>query len=231
MSLLADANNSSPGRWVLMPRKGQRFVGSRDRGRVRARRRRRQIFMVLLESTALTLMMGVFPPFRVMLYGTGILGFLLLAYSALLVKIREVEQAAAHRRAAFEQSYAAQFEDAPTAAARYAAVGTKGRVGSNGHANAHSNGNGHANGNGHPNGNGTNLRSRVQRATAPWPATAHSNGNGNGKGHSNGNGHRVAPEVPAGDSRDGLQLIDDDLHIVIGRIEDFGPDVARSASR
>lgn len=90
MSLLAEANRAAPGRWVLMPRKGQRFMGP-ERGRARVRRRRRQVFMVLLESTGLTLIMGIFPPFRIMLWVTVVLVFVLLAYMATLVWLRAEE--------------------------------------------------------------------------------------------------------------------------------------------
>jgi hypothetical protein len=102
MSVLADAQNtSSAGRWVLMPRKGQRFLEPQDRGRVRARRRRRYVFTVLLEACALTLLMGLFPPFRKMLFGTAILVGLLAMYTVSLIRIRatEISQAQARRRA------------------------------------------------------------------------------------------------------------------------------------
>ena len=50
--------------------------------------------MVLLEATGLTLIMGIFPPFRIMLGVTAVLAFILLAYMAALVKLRadEVEK-------------------------------------------------------------------------------------------------------------------------------------------
>lgn len=91
MSLLAETNNQSPGRWVLMPRKGRGLMNPRDRQRARVRRRRRQVFMVLLEATSLTLLMGLFPPLRMMLYGTAVLALLLLGYALVLAKIREDE--------------------------------------------------------------------------------------------------------------------------------------------
>jgi hypothetical protein len=90
MSLLAEANRAAPGRWVLMPRRGQRFMGP-ERQRARVRRRRRQVFMVLLESTGLTLIMGIFPPFRIMLWVTAVLVFVLLAYMAVLVRLHAEE--------------------------------------------------------------------------------------------------------------------------------------------
>jgi hypothetical protein len=100
MNLLAEANKTAPGRWVLMPRKGQRFMGP-DRGRARLRRRRRQVFVVLLEGTGLTLIMGIFPPFRIMLWVTAMLAVVLLAYMAALVKLHadELERARMYRMA------------------------------------------------------------------------------------------------------------------------------------
>jgi hypothetical protein len=91
MSLLAEANKDSPGRWVLMPRRGERFMGPQDRSRARARRRRRQLFIVLLEASALTLLIGLFPPLRKMLYGTAILVVVLLTYVIALIRIRAIE--------------------------------------------------------------------------------------------------------------------------------------------
>lgn len=98
MHLLAETNNKSPGRWVLMPRKDRGLMAPRDRQRARVRRRRRQVFIVLLEATTLTLLMGLFPPLRLMLYGTAVLALLLLAYALVLAKIREDELEEARRR-------------------------------------------------------------------------------------------------------------------------------------
>jgi hypothetical protein len=98
MNLLAETNSKSPGRWVLMPRKDRGLLAPRDRQRARVRRRRRQVFMVLLEATTLTLLMGLFPPLRLMLYGTAGLALLLLTYALVLAKIREDELEEARRR-------------------------------------------------------------------------------------------------------------------------------------
>jgi hypothetical protein len=99
MSMLAEADRPSPGRWVVMPRKDERFVGPRDRERLRIRDRRRRVFTFLLEACALTLIMGLFPPLRSMLLGTGVLILLLVAYAAMLVNIkaREAERLRARR--------------------------------------------------------------------------------------------------------------------------------------
>ena len=95
MNSLAEAHKASPGRWVLMPRKGKRLLDPRERRRFRTLRRRRQVFMVLLEATMIALLIGLFPPLRRMLYGAAILGGLLFLYVLFLVKIRmdEVQRA------------------------------------------------------------------------------------------------------------------------------------------
>jgi hypothetical protein len=75
---------TQPGRWVLTPRKGSRFVGNRERARRRARERRRRIVVVLLEAIAATFLIGMFPPLRGMLMLTAALSVLLLAYVGLI---------------------------------------------------------------------------------------------------------------------------------------------------
>jgi hypothetical protein len=146
MNLLAEANRAAPGRWVLMPRKGQRFMGA-DRERARVRRRRRQVFMVLLESTGLTLIMGIFPPFRIMLGVTVFLVFVLLVYMATLVKLRaeELERAQIERMAArihtstgryYTDEYGYRWPAEQSSQPAY-------------HASSYGNGNGNGNGNGH----------------------------------------------------------------------------------
>jgi hypothetical protein len=91
LNVLAEANKVTAGRWVLMPRQGRRFLGAEDRQRARMRRRRRAVFMTILEVMALTTIMGLFPPLRAMLYVTMFLAILLAAYIALLLKIRADE--------------------------------------------------------------------------------------------------------------------------------------------
>jgi hypothetical protein len=83
VELQKDATHQ-PGRWVLAPKKGTRFVGSRERARLRARERRRRIVVVLLEAMGLTALIGVFPPLRPMLFVTGFLALLLLVYLGLV---------------------------------------------------------------------------------------------------------------------------------------------------
>jgi hypothetical protein len=97
MNLLAEANRASPGRWVLVPKKGQRFLGPHDRQRARLRRRRRYVFIALIELTALTLIMGMFQPLRAILLVSAFLGGVLVVYVGLLLRFRVVEMAQADR--------------------------------------------------------------------------------------------------------------------------------------
>jgi hypothetical protein len=158
MNLLAEANRAAPGRWVLMPRKGQRFSGP-DQGRALVRQRRRQVFMVLLEATGLTFLMGLFPPFRIMLWFTALLVLVLLVYMAALVKLRaeEVERARRHRMVARGRGYtdAYGYTWPARASAPYPAAAYE-------HAYGNGSGHGHAAGSGVGNG-----RQRIDYA-AEW---------------------------------------------------------------
>jgi hypothetical protein len=91
MDLLAEANRSVPGRWVIMPRRGARFMDPRDRSRARIRRRRRQVLALLGEVTGLLVIIGLFPPLHAMLYGALILLGLLLVYGATLARVRAAD--------------------------------------------------------------------------------------------------------------------------------------------
>jgi hypothetical protein len=122
MDMLAETNGAPPGRWVLTPRKGERFLGSRDRKRIRVRRRRRQVFSVLVEATGLTLLIGLFPPLRLMLVGTGILAFVLLLYVGLLMKLRTDEALKARFMKANRAAALAAIEHVPAQAVRRAAL-------------------------------------------------------------------------------------------------------------
>jgi hypothetical protein len=148
MDMLAETNGVAPGRWVLVPRKGERFMGSRDRTRVRMRRRRRQVFSVLVEATALTLLMGLFPPLRMMLVGTVILAVLLLLYMLLLIQLKATEEANA-RVARARHVMVRQPRPRPQVFARMHPPAPTGN----------GNGNGHTNGKGHTDGNGNGHRS------------------------------------------------------------------------
>jgi hypothetical protein len=89
MELLAQAEaHGSAGRWIITPRKGVRFVGSAERKKVRARERRRQVFTFLLEAIAITFLIGLVPPLRVMWSITAVFGVLLLLYVWLLVSLK-----------------------------------------------------------------------------------------------------------------------------------------------
>jgi hypothetical protein len=74
-----------PGRWILSPKRGDRFLGSRGRARLRARERRRRVFLFLLEVIGVTGLIGMFPPLRGMLAVTGFFVLLLAAYAVLVV--------------------------------------------------------------------------------------------------------------------------------------------------
>lgn len=81
------SDTSQPGRWVLAPKKGARFLGPHERARIRARERRRRVFVVMLEAIGLTALIGLFPPLRAMLYLTGALVLLLMAYVGLVLRM------------------------------------------------------------------------------------------------------------------------------------------------
>jgi hypothetical protein len=73
------------------------FVGPRERARERARLRRRRVLVFLLESIALTLLIGLVPPLRAMWYATGVLLGLLVVYVWLLVALKARAEAASPR--------------------------------------------------------------------------------------------------------------------------------------
>jgi hypothetical protein len=139
MSLLAEANRASPGRWVLVPKKGHRFLGPLDRQRARLRRRRKFLFVALLDLIGLTLIMGLFQPLRAMLVLTAFLCGVLVLYTGLLLRFRMLEDG--RREAA-----------AAVRVGAYAADGDGHGAYANGNShgvNAGANGNGNGHGNGH----------------------------------------------------------------------------------
>ena len=75
-----------PGRWILSPKRGSRFVGHHQRQRERARERRRRVYVFLLEAAGLTGLIGLFPPLRGMLVVTGIFVGLLAVYTVLVLQ-------------------------------------------------------------------------------------------------------------------------------------------------
>jgi hypothetical protein len=191
MSMLAETNKAEPGRWVIMPRKGERLMGSRERNRLRVRRRRRVVFTVLLEVTLLTLIIGLFPPLRPMLYATAALGFLVLAYLALLVKLRAGEVRLsrqrrlrmARQRIALEQA-GPRWDPAPSAAGR----------------------------------NGNGRRSPAAYGEGSKMAVGTGNRSlGNG---SNGNGAHSVSLHDEYLLESGVRIIEDDVHVVVRRAVD-----------
>ncbi len=146
MDLLAETNRTPGGRYVLVPRKGERFMGPRDRERVRVRRRRRIVFTFLLEATALTLLIGMFPPLRDMLVGTIILAGLLVAYTVLLLSLRAEDRRRHRRQRAARLAGATRFERVPAASMRRLSYAYPGNGRSNGNGHSGANGNGHSTG-------------------------------------------------------------------------------------
>ena len=82
----------SAGRWIVAPRKGEAFVGRRERARARVRDRRRRVFVALLEALALTFLIGMFPPLRGMWLLTAVVGGLLACYVWLLLQLKQQEE-------------------------------------------------------------------------------------------------------------------------------------------
>src|SRR5215467_1578528 len=92
MTILADANSrTASGRWVIMPQRGERFMGPKDRTKARIRQRRRRVFTVLVEAIGITFLIGLVPRLRPMMIGTAILVGLLAAYTLALLKIHADE--------------------------------------------------------------------------------------------------------------------------------------------
>ncbi len=87
MDLLAETG--SEGRWIVTPRKGTSFIGMRARAQARARERRRRVLAVLIEITALTGLIGLFPPLRAMWYATAVLLAVLGAYVWALLTLKD----------------------------------------------------------------------------------------------------------------------------------------------
>lgn len=94
MELLADTDGNGRGRWIVTPRKGMAFVGTKERAKERARERRRRVFVFMLESIGLTLLIGLVPPLRGMWYATGFLLVFLGVYVWLLVTMKAQTTAA-----------------------------------------------------------------------------------------------------------------------------------------
>ncbi|HEX2088805.1 MAG TPA: hypothetical protein VHI54_02565 [Actinomycetota bacterium] len=143
LNLLAEANRTVSGRWVLVPPKGRVLDGGQTSRRIRARRRRRLLFVLMADGALMTGIMGAFPGLRPMLFGTAFLSSLLLLYTGLLAAIAAHERAETRRRRA-----RALLEQRPRVMSRYTAV-----------PNRNGNGQPALEGNGHPGGNGKGHRS------------------------------------------------------------------------
>ena len=130
MELLAQVEtNGGPGRWIVTPRKGTRFVGPVQRRQARARERRRKVFAFLLESIGLTFLIGLVPPLRVIWVVSGALIGLLAVYVWLLLSLRARAPQSVGERAAAAQAPDAgsRVAFAPTAQ-RYVAEGRSTRA-------------------------------------------------------------------------------------------------------
>jgi hypothetical protein len=92
MGLLAETGRA-PGRWIVAPRKGTRFMGRRERARARALARRRRVLVVLLEAILLTGLMGLAPPLHPMWYATASFSGLLVVYVGLLIAAKHASRA------------------------------------------------------------------------------------------------------------------------------------------
>jgi hypothetical protein len=126
MEFLAHAEvNGTAGRWIVTPRKGARFVGDAERRRARVRDRRRRVLVFLMEAIAISFLMGLVPPLRVVWNLTLTLAILLGAYVWMLISIKHRTLANprdAVRNARIPHDHAAAF------AARYVIEGRNGHA-------------------------------------------------------------------------------------------------------
>lgn len=126
MEFLANAEvNGTTGRWIVTPRKGARFIGDAERRRARVLERRRRVFVFLLEAIAVTVLMGLVPPLRVVWNVSLALAILLGVYVWMLVSLKrrsEADPRAAVRSARLPVDKAAAF------AARYVIEGRNGHA-------------------------------------------------------------------------------------------------------
>jgi hypothetical protein len=201
MNLLAEANRASPGRWVLVPKKGHRFLGPQDRQRARMRRRRRFLFVALLELTGLTLIMGLFQPLRAMLVLTAVLSAVLVVYVALLLRFRFLEMGLAEGRRALAPQPAGAFGNGAQDFDPYSL------------------GNGNGNRNGHGNGNG---HAAALQDGAYLPAAS-----GNGSRPVIDEGYLPSARY-LGDG--GIQIVDEDVHVIVRRSDDVDVQALRAAN-
>jgi hypothetical protein len=239
MDYLAETHSSSRGRWVLTPRRDERFLGRSGRTRSRVRVRRRQVLVLLLEATGLAVLIGLFPPFHRILMGAAALAAILLLYVLALVRIRMVEEHRARvRRSRSRQMAAYGYETYPAYAdgrsnGRSVEAGARQVVRDDGDwsaaprspapAYASANGNGHAR-------QATTARRNGRRA----------NGNGATNGPANGDTvlrlasyeddwrAPVAAELAAHQD-DPILYVDEDVHIVVHRSDEIDVSELRTA--
>lgn len=122
MELLAYSEvQGTPGRWIVTPRKGVRFVGTVERHRARARERRRKVLVFLLESIGLTFLIGLVPPLRVIWGVSAGLAVLLGVYVWLLLSLKHRQPDAPHERS--RAASAGRTRQAAAAVARHVAEG------------------------------------------------------------------------------------------------------------
>lgn len=178
MDLLADTEGNGRGRWIVTPRKGVAFVGTRERARERARARRRRVFVFMIESTGIAFLIGLVPPLRAIWLVAGSMMILLALYTWLLVTLREREGPASRRpMAPVRVNGSAHAVDG---SARHATNGhrSNGQTVHNGHAsNGHAAASGQANGHAVHNGQVSNSHASNGHA---------SNGHGVHNGQANG---------------------------------------------
>jgi hypothetical protein len=234
MDFLAETNTTTRGRWVLTPRKGERFLGRSGRTRSRIRERRRQVLVLLLEATGLALLIGLFPPFHRILVAAALLGGLLLVYSVLLVRIRSVEahrsqirrtRAAALRRSAYE-SYG-RYGSMPAASAYGDSYGYEAQYAELRAASSASNGRTRLRTTADANGWG--VREADANGWDHRPATGSGPAN-RGAAHDDRRGPAVVRSI-TDDQIDPTIMMDEDVHLVVHRSDELDLTELRAASR
>jgi len=116
MEFLAHAEvNGTPGRWIVTPRKGARFIGDAHRRHARVLERRRRVLVFLLQTVAVTALIGLVPPLHAVWNATVAAVVMLGAYVWMLLAMkgrsrptdREVDRAQppVDRPAAFAARY------------------------------------------------------------------------------------------------------------------------------
>jgi hypothetical protein len=136
MDLLAqiETRHDGSGRWIVTPRKGMPFLGQTGRKRARARERRRQIFVFLLESIAITLLIGLVPPLRGIFWAVAMgLGAVLILYVWILLWIKHAAGVRAvgtrpHERVRSVRSPAPASDEVVVIPDRYVADGSSTRA-------------------------------------------------------------------------------------------------------